>query len=220
MIKTHTTTELIAKEGWGTVSIFFVLFLISLGIGFLPWVFLFLFLSSLFVYRNFERIPNQDDRLALLSPVDGKIINISKVITKDNIEFLKLEIRKTIFDVSLVRSPILAKLSSVKRVHGLFLDSQHPDAKKLNERAVLKLDSGSKQIIIIITAGFFSRSIELFKSVGPLKSAQRFGLLLDGSVELLLPIDTSIKVSVADSVRAGESVLGYFSYGKSDDNSK
>ncbi|MCF6173300.1 MAG: hypothetical protein L3J44_05895 [Campylobacteraceae bacterium] len=76
----------------------------------------------------------------------------------------------------------------------------------------MRLKSNLVTIIMILKTGFFNENIELFKSVGPLKFAQRFGLLLDGCVELLLPIDVRIKVSIDDSVRGGESVLGYFSH--------
>ena len=217
MIKTHTTTELIAKEGWKYVGVSFLFFLISFCLGYLEWVFLIIFLGTAYLYRNFERIPAEDDKLALLAPADGKIVDISKVILQDKVEFLKVEIAKSIADASLLRSPILANISSTKRVHGLFLDTHGTLGKKLNERAILTLESTLKPIIIIVTAGFFSRSVELFKSVGPLKFAQRFGILLDGNVELLLPIDTRIKVSLGDSIRAGESVLGYFSYGAKDE---
>jgi len=217
MIRTHTTTELVAKEGWKYVGLFFALFLISCLFGFLEWVFLFLFFITLYMYRNFERIPAEDDKMALLAPIDGNIVDISKVIFQDGGEFLKLEIRKNIWDMSILRSPIHADISSTKRVHGLFINIENPLSKKLGERAILRLKSELQPMFIVITAGIFSRKIELFKSVGPLKFAQRFGVLLDGSIELLLPIDTRIKVSLGDSVKAGESVLGYFAYGAKDD---
>jgi len=217
VIRTHTTTELIAKEGWKYVAVLLVLFLISYSIGFLEWVFLFLFLVTLFIYRNFERIPAEDDKMALLAPADGNIVDISKIIFQDGREFLKLEIRKNIWNMSILRPPILANISNTKRVHGLFLSIENPLSKSLSERAILRLESELKPMLMVITAGIFSRNIELFKSIGPLKFAQRFGVLLDGSVELLLPIDTRIKVSLGDSVRAGESVLGYFAYGGKDD---
>ena len=217
MIRTHTTTELIAREGWKYVGLFFILFLLSCLVGFLEWVFLFLFFGTLYMYRNFERIPAEDDKMALLAPADGSVVDISKVIFQDGREFLKLEIRKNIWDMSILRSPILANISSTKRIHGLFLNIENPLSKKLNERAILRLKSELKPMFMVVTAGIFSRNIEIFKSVGPLKFAQRFGVLLDGSVELLLPIDTRIKVSLGDSVKAGESVLGYFAYGAKDD---
>jgi len=218
MIRSHTTTEIIAKEGWKYGAILFVLFLISWGIGVFEWVFLFLFLLTLYMFRNPERIPAEDDKMALLAPADGDILDISKVILQDGTEFLKLEIRKSLFNASLIRAPIASTISNTKRVHGLFLHIEDELSKKLGEKAVVALKSKSKSVLLIVRAGFFSRSIELFKSIGPLKFAQRFGLLLDGSIELLLPIDVRIKVSIGDEVRAGESVLGYFSYDRITDD--
>ncbi len=212
MLRSHTTTELIAKEGWGFVGFYLVLFIFACVLDFLPWVFFFLFLGSMFAFRNFERIPAEDDKMALLSPIDGKIKDISKVISSDGSEYLKLEIRKSILNVSLLRSPVSATILETKRVHGLFLHCEDKLSKLLNERAMLTLKSNFATIVLILKTGFFNKNIELFKSVGPLKFAQRFGILLDGSVELLLPIDTRVKVRIDDSVRGGESVLGYFSY--------
>jgi phosphatidylserine decarboxylase len=217
MLRSHTTTELIAKEGWGYVSALFFLFLFSYFLGFLPWVFFFIFLGSVFAFRNFERIPAEDDKMSLLSPIDGKIKDITKVISSNGAQFLKLEIRKNILDASILRSPISATISNTKRVHGLFLSCENRLSNILNEKAVLTLKSKTSTIMLVIKAGFFSRKIELFKSVGPLKFAQRFGILLDGSVELLLPIDARVKVSIDDYVRAGESVLGYFAYSVEND---
>ena len=212
MIHSHTTTEIIAKEGWKYVGLFSILFLISLYVAVFQWVFLFILLVTIYIFRNPERIPAADDKMVLLAPNDGTILNISKIILQDGREFLKVEIRKSLFGVSLLRAPIASIISDTKRVHGLFLNIEDKLSKKLNERAVVRLKSNSKSIFVIVKAGFFSRSIELFKSIGPLKFAQRFGLLLDGSIELLLPIDVRIKVGVGDEVRAGESVLGYFAY--------
>ncbi len=212
MIRSHTTTEIIAKEGWKYVTLFAVLFFISWCMGVFAWVFLFIFVITLYIFRNPERIPAEDDKMALLAPIDGNILNISKIIFQDDREFLKLEIRKSLFNVSLLRAPIASTISNTKRIHGLFLNVEDKLSKKLGERVVITLKSNAKSILLIVRAGFFSRSIELFKSIGPLKFAQRFGLLLDGSVELLLPIDMRIKVSIGDEVRAGESVLGYFAY--------
>lgn len=218
MIRSHTSTEIIAKEGWKYVGIFAILFLISLCMGFFEWVFLSLLLITIYIFRNPERIPAEDDKTALLAPNDGNISNISKIILQDGGEFIKLEIRKSLFSVSLLRAPIASTISNTKRIHGLFLNIEDKLSKKLGERAIITLKSDSKSIFLIARAGFFSRSIDLFKSIGPLKFAQRFGLLLDGSIELLLPIDMRIKVSVGDDVRAGESVLGYFAYGSIKDD--
>jgi phosphatidylserine decarboxylase len=217
MLRSHTTTELIAKEGWGYVSALFFLFLFSYFLSFFPWVFFFLFAGSIFAFRNFERIPAEDDKMSFLSPIDGKIKDITKVISTNGAQFLKIEIRKNLLDASMIRSPISATISYTKRTHGLFLPCENQLSNLLNEKAVVSLKSKTSTILLVIKSGFFSRKIELFKSVGPLRFAKRFGILLDGSVELLLPIDARVKVSINDYVRAGESVLGYFAYGAEND---
>lgn len=211
MLRSHTTTQLIAKEGWSYVGFFFVLFLLSYAFECGSWIFLFLFLLSAFVFRNFERIPAEDDKMSVLAPIDGKITNISKVVLKDKTEFLKVEIRKSIFDASILRSPASVSFTKTRMIHGLFVDVENTISKKLNERAVLSFSSSFGMIIMIINCGFFARKIELFKTIGHLKFAERLGVLVDGKVELLLPLSVRIKVNLGDKVKAGESVLGYFS---------
>ncbi len=212
MIKKHTTTEIIAKEGWWYVFFSTLFFLIALFVGFLPWVFFFIMILTGYIYRNPERIPVEEDKMSLLSPMDGKITDISKVRVKDGKEFLKLEIRKNVFNVILLRSPISLTITDTKRIHGLFLDTSSDLHKKIGEKAILTCKGEVSDIVMIIYAGIFNRKIELFKTIGPLRFASRFGSMLDGSMELLLPVDTRIKVSLGDEVKAGESVLGYFSY--------
>ncbi len=103
-------------------------------------------------------------------------------------------------------------IKTTTRRHGIFLPIDLPLSKKLGERATLTCKSSYDEILININAGVFARKIELFKTVGPLKSAQRFGLLVEGSVELYLPLDSRVKVAVGDEVKSGESVLGYFAH--------
>ena len=212
LIKTHTTTEPIVKEGWKYLFVSLIVFFITLFFNFLPWVGFFIVLATLYIFRNPERIPAEDDKLALLSPMDGQITDISKVRFKNGEEFLKVEIQKRALDTSLLRSPISLNIKKSRRIHGLFLESKSPLQKKLGERAILQCQGEYADIVMIIYAGMLNTKLELFKSVGPLRLASRFGFLLDGSIELLLPVDTRIKVSLQSSVKAGESVLGYFPY--------
>ncbi len=212
IIKTHTTTEPIVKEGWKYLFVSLLLFMVSLYLDFLPWVGLFLVLITLYIFRNPERIPAEDDKLALLSPIDGKITNISKVTFENGEEFLRVEIQKKALDTVLLRAPTALNIKESRRIHGLFIENTSYLQKKLGERVILRSKSEFADIVMIIYAGMLNTKLELFKNIGPLRLASRFGFLLDGSIELLLPVDTRIKVSVHSKVKAGESVLGYFSY--------
>lgn len=211
-MKNSTTTQIIAKEGWKYILFLTVLFVLSIFVDFFSWVFFALVIISIYVFRNPERLPLEDDDMAILSPCDGDVISISKDLQSDGTEYLKVAIRKSLLEVSILRSPTKINIKETKRRHGLCLPTNTELGKKLGEKAILTCSSGYSDIRMEIKAGMFARNIALFKTVGPLKSAQRFGLLLDGCIELYLPLDSRVKVAVGDSLKAGESVLGYFAH--------
>lgn len=211
-MKNNTTTQLIAKEGWKYLLLLFIAFLISLVFDLFSWVFLMIFLFTAYMFRNPERLPAEDDDMAVLSPCDGTITSISKASYTDGKEYIKVEIQKSLLEASLLRAPTAMSIKETKRRYGLMLSSSSSLREKLGERACVLCSSKYNDLFINVNAGMFARKIELFKTVGPLKSAQRFGILVDGNVDLYLALDTRIKVSVGDDVKAGESVLGYFAH--------
>ena len=211
-MKNNTTTQIIAKEGWKYLLFIFVLFLLSLVFDLFSWVFLVIFVFTAYMFRNPERLPAEDDDMAVLSPADGTISSISKVSYVDNKEYIKVEIQKTLLETSMLRAPTLMSIKETTRRHGLMLSNHSFLKDKLGERVTISCSSKYNELFLNINAGMFARKIELFKNVGPLKSAQRFGILVDGNIELYLALDTRIKVSVGDDVKAGESVLGYFAH--------
>ena len=211
-MKNNTTTQIIAKEGWKYLLFIFVAFLLSLVFDLFSWVFLSILVFTVYMFRNPERLPAEDDDMAVLSPCDGKISSISKSSYINGKEYIKVEIQKSLLEASMLRAPTAMGIKETKRRHGLILSSNSILSDKLGERATLTCSSKYNELFLNITAGIFARKIELFKTVGPLKSAQRFGILVDGNIELYLALDTRVKVSVGDDVKAGESVLGYFAH--------
>ena len=209
-MKNNTTTQIIAKEGWKYIFFLLAAFLCSLVFDLFSWVFLVLLLFTAYLFRNPERLPAEDDDMAVLSPCDGNIIAISKSSYLGK-EYIKVEIEKNLLQASILRAPTLLNIAKTQRRHGLIL-SDSSLREKLGERVRMDCNSKYNELFLNITAGLFARKIELFKTVGPLKSAQRFGILVDGTIELYLALDTRIKVSVGDEVKAGESVLGYFAH--------
>jgi len=211
-MKNNTTTQIIAKEGWKYLFYIFVVFLISLVFDMFSWVFLVLLVFTAYLFRNPERLPAEDDDMAVLSPCDGSILSIAKTSYIDGKEYIKVEIQKTLLEVSMLRAPTLMSIKKTKRRHGLMFPSSSLLRDKLGERVTIICNSRYNELFLNINAGICARKIELFKTIGPLKSAQRFGILVDGNIELYLALDTRIKVSVGDDVKAGESVLGYFAH--------
>ena len=211
-MKNSTTTQLIAKEGWKYLFFSAIVFVISIWFNVLPWVFFVILIFTGYLFRNPERLPAEDDDMAVLSPSDGIISSICKAKHNDGKEYIKVEIQKSLLEACILRAPTILNIKLTQRRHGLFLSTKLELSKKLGERVILTCKSSYNELFININAGVFARKIELFKTVGPLKSAQRLGLLVEGNVELYLPLDSRVKVAVGDEVKAGESVLGYFAH--------
>ncbi|MBV5278107.1 MAG: phosphatidylserine decarboxylase [Campylobacteraceae bacterium] len=212
MINVFTTTQIFVREGWNQILLTLMIFILSYVLSFLPWLFFLIFVFTLFIYRNPERIQEEEDELCFVAPIDGKVIEIGKVKLGDGSEVLKLVIKKTIFDVGVIRAPMALSIVDIKKRFGLFLPSASPLFRILGEHSILTCKGKFARIVIIINAGVLSRTIELFKTLGALKSSERFAYLADGQVVMLLPLDARVKVSINDDVKAGTSVLGYFAY--------
>ena len=197
----------IAKAGYKFILLFLILFVISVLFGFVPLFFLALLLLTLYFFRDPEREPFTDDKLALLSPIDGKIKEIS-VSNFDDKEVAKIVISKPFFGVGTLRAVSDAKVVDIKRRHGLFLCKAMKISEMLNERAIIRFEKDKIKFAMKIIAGVFSRSLEIY-NVSALKASRKFGFLGSGEVILYLPRDTKICVSVGESVKAA-SLLGYF----------
>lgn len=197
----------IAKAGYKYIFIFLILFVLSLLFGILPLLFTFLFVFSIYFFRDPEREPFTDDKLALLSPIDGKIKEISISKFDDN-EVAKIIIQKPFFGVGTLRAVSDAKVVDIKKRHGLFLCQAMKISEILNERAIIRFEKENIRFVMKIIAGVFSRSLEIY-NVSTLKASRKFGFLGSGEIVLYLPRDTKICVSVGESVKAA-SLLGYF----------
>lgn len=58
---------------------------------------------TLFIYRNPERILEEEDELCFVAPIDGKIMDIAKVNLRDGTEMISVVIKKTILNVGVMR---------------------------------------------------------------------------------------------------------------------
>ncbi|MDR0408286.1 MAG: phosphatidylserine decarboxylase [Campylobacteraceae bacterium] len=212
MSNSFTTTQIIAKEGWCNIGVVFALFLLSCWMDFGSHVMFVVLLLLIVVYRNPERIAAEDDPFAVLAPVDGKIIAIERVESNRDTKSLYVKIRSLPFDVSMVRSIASANIINVKTIHGLSLPPHKKEAEKLNERLDINFSCKDSSFAIRILSGVFAGKIHLAKNRGNVKAGERIAFIADGAVELFLPFDSRIKLSVGDYVKGGESVIGYFSY--------
>ncbi|MDR1008359.1 MAG: phosphatidylserine decarboxylase [Campylobacteraceae bacterium] len=214
MNSSFTTTQIIAKEGWRVCGIAFALFLLAVWTHFAAFFMLMVLLFLLFIYRNPERIAVEDDPLAVIAPIDGKITAINRCADElmDGKKSLYIKIRSLPLNVSMVRSPTAAVLSSAKTIYGLFLPPYTKEALTLNERVNIKCIKGDDNFAMRLRAGIFSRKLYLSKERGNIRAGTRIAFMVDGTVELFLPLETRIKLSIGDYVKGGESIMGYFAY--------
>ncbi|WP_456488852.1 phosphatidylserine decarboxylase [Caminibacter pacificus] len=207
-------TEIILKEGYPFILTSGALFILSLLFGFsLFWQILFFALFAFFLYffRNPARIPEDESPGAIISPSDGTIIEISEAISPiTKKESIKISIRLSIFDVHIQRAPISGEMSAREYIHGTFLSLNSEKASELNEQNRVLFQNEDTQIVVNQIAGFITRRIVMFRDLGPIKLAERYGMIMFGSqVDVYLPKNTIVKVTEFQKVYAGESLIGY-----------
>jgi len=207
-------TEIILKEGYPFIIPSGVLFLISLIFKFplvLQILFFLLFAFFVYFFRNPARIPEDESENAIISPTDGTVIEITNAISPiTKKESIKISVRLSLFDVHIQRSPISGEMKAREYIHGTFLSLNSPKASELNEQNRVLFVNNLTEIVVNQIAGFITRRIVMFRDLGPIRLAERYGMIMFGSqVDIYLPLNTTIKVTEFQKIYAGESLIGY-----------
>ena len=171
-------------------------------------------LGLLFVL-NFFRDPSRaipSEKNVIVSPADGKVVEI--VEEKDALlgePFRRISIFLNIFNVHVQRTPIAGRIEKVHYNKGKFLNAANHKASLDNEQNAVIIQGDSQKILVKQIAGLIARRIVCWAKEGDNYSlGQRFGLIRFGSrVDIFLPLDANVKVSVGDHVSGGTSVIGY-----------
>lgn len=176
----------------------------------IPLIILTLFVIAFF--RNPDRtIPG--DPKAVVSPADGKVIEIVKIDEKDflNAEVVKISVFMSVFNVHVNRVPMAGKVVRAQYFPGKFLVASLDKASTDNERNALVIENkGGAKILVVQIAGIVARRIVCYAKEGDtLEKGVRFGLIRFGSrLDLYLPADSDIKVSAGEKVKGGETIMG------------
>ena len=156
-----------------------------------------------------------DIRDALVSPADGKIIAASIV---DNTPYytgkaMKISIFMSVFNVHVNRVPYDGLVKEISYYPGKFFSANLDKASLENEHNAVFIDmENGKPLCVVQIAGLIARRIICKIQTGDrLVRGQRFGLICFGSrLDVYLPTDIKLKVTVGDKVKAGASILGQF----------
>lgn len=208
----HYPHPFIAREGWpflgGAVAL---ALLVTFGAGWF-WAAP-VWLIALFVLQFFRDPPREvpGDVRSVLSPADGRIVAIQPV--RDpwlNRDVLKISVFMNVFNVHSNRSPVDGEVKQRWYNPGKFVNADLDKASTENERNALHIRSTTgHDITCVQVAGLIARRILCYVEAGAqLARGQRYGFIRFGSrVDLYLPTDVRIKVTIGDKVRATSTIL-------------
>lgn len=205
----------VAREGYPFIgfSAFLTLIFAVLDLSCMTTLALITTAFILYFFRDPERfIPERSD--ALVAPADGKVILIEDVMDHafTGNQAYKVSIFMNVFNVHVNRIPCDGSIDRIIYTPGKFYSADSEQGALHNEycAAILSTPSG-KKIAFVQIAGLIARRIVCWLEPHDMvQRGRRFGLIRFGSrVDLYLPKDTEIKVTVGQKVTAGETILGY-----------
>jgi phosphatidylserine decarboxylase len=211
----------IHKEG---KSILLGVFIVLLGIHFIlakystmVYYAIFAIISTLFYawvvwfFRDPRRIISLREK-CVLAPADGTIVDIKEVYEDEYLQDKRIQISVFMspFNVHVNRNPISGIVKFFKYHPGKYLVAWHPKSSTKNERTTVVVEhEQGVQVLFRQIAGFLARRIRFYLREGEqVQQGSECGFIKFGSrVDVFLPLNTKLKVSVGDKVKGGVSVL-------------
>ena len=168
-------------------------------------------LFSLYCFRDPQRIPPNND--GCLSPGDGKVVQIIDVEDADIGQAKQISIFLSVFNVHSQRVPLSGKVISKVYNPGKFLAAFNPNASLDNEQTVVmfETESGNRYKIKQIAGLIARRILNYMEPENMVERGQRLGFIRFGSrVDIIVPEDFQIDVSLGDMVRGNQTIIGRF----------
>jgi phosphatidylserine decarboxylase len=204
----------IARQGFRYIGAALALALILGAWGSRPGFILALALAGFVAafFRDPERrIPAEKG--AILSPADGRVLLVEPQTPGENDTGTKISIFMSVFNCHVNRLPAAGTIRDIRYRRGRFFAAHQERASGQNEQNALRLEGeGGAEIKVVQIAGLIARRIVCWVRVGDrLAAGTRFGLIQFGSrVDLYLPAGARLTVRRGDRVKAGLSVMGYW----------
>lgn len=162
-------------------------------------------------FRNPKRQTVLDDKL-LYAPVDGKVVVIEEVYEKEFFQDKRLQV--SIFmspiNVHVTRYCISGKVVFSKYHPGKYLVAWHPKSSEENERTTIVLENNSfGQVLYRQIAGALARRIVNYaeKDQKVVQGADAGFIKFGSRIDLFLPLNTPLKVSLNQVVKGGVDVI-------------
>jgi phosphatidylserine decarboxylase len=158
-----------------------------------------------------RRVPAEKD--AILSPADGRVLLVEPRSPGAGDRGTKISIFMSVFNCHVNRLPASGTIRDIRYRAGRFFAAHQERASGQNEQNALRLEAEEgREITVVQIAGLIARRIVCWVKVGDrLAAGTRFGLIQFGSrVDLYLPAGVRLTVRRGDRVKAGLSVMGYW----------
>jgi len=213
----------IHKEGYKPIAIAAIIFAVINLLSFyfisysLPWlswlIFIGLFGLLLFII-SFFRIPARPltkDDSKVVAPADGKVVVIEEMYDDEYFKEKRLQI--SIFmspaNVHVNRNPLSGVVTYNKYHKGKYLVAWNPKSSTENERHSVVIKHAKGEILVKQIAGALAKRIINYLQVGQqVAQTNELGFIRFGSrVDVLLPVGTTVEVSLNQMVQGGVTVL-------------
>lgn len=172
----------------------------------------FLISFTLYFFRDpIRHLPGNLTDNDIISPADGKIMMIEEIHENEflNSSAKMIGIFLSPLNVHVNRIPISGKVSFYQYIKGEFIAAFDHKSSERNERTVIGIQGAKFKVLFKQITGFVARRIVCELKTGDNAVAgEKFGMIKFGSrVDVIMPLNAEIKVSVNQKVVGGETIL-------------
>jgi phosphatidylserine decarboxylase len=169
----------------------------------LIWLATFVF----YFFRDPERVVPSEPG-AIVSPADGRVVVVTAEENAGR-PGTRISIFLAVWNVHVNRAPAAGRISKMEYRPGKFLAAWAESASFENEQNIFTLATEAGEMTFKQIAGYIARRVVSWKKPGEeVARGERIGLVRFGSrVDVWMPRDAEILVSVGQSVSGGSSVL-------------
>ncbi|MDE3247079.1 MAG: phosphatidylserine decarboxylase family protein [Bacteroidota bacterium] len=213
----------IHKEGYKPIAISVIIFailnllsfyFISAHFPIVTWLLLMASFGLLLFIISFFRIPNRtltagDNKV--ISPADGKVVVIEETFDEEYFKEKRLQI--SVFmspaNVHVNRNPLSGEVVYNQYHKGKYLVAWNPKSSTENERHSVVIRHQKGDVLVKQIAGALAKRIINYLKVGQqVTQNNELGFIRFGSrVDVLLPLDAKVEVSLNQVVQGGVTVL-------------
>ncbi len=172
-------------------------------------IFILIFILQFFRNPSRKTILNDNH---IISPVDGKVVNIKKVFEKEYFkdDRIIISIFMSPLNVHVTRYPTSGIINFSKYHPGDYLVAWHPKSSDRNERTTIVVENKVfGEVLYRQIAGTLARRIVNYAKVGNTAvQGDDAGFIKFGSrVDVYLPLDAEIKVKLNQNLKGGEEII-------------